>query len=67
MPPYAGRARRNSRRVRSPSLRYVALVGPGSRSGLEALRESVDTVGGVLVAGPTEEGGWRLTCVLPWP
>jgi signal transduction histidine kinase len=41
------------------------LVGPGTGSGLDALREAVGACGGILDAGPSAAGGWRLRCLVP--
>jgi signal transduction histidine kinase len=43
----------------------VPLLGAGSQRGLAGLRERVEAAGGVLHAGPTDAGGWRLRCTLP--
>jgi len=42
-----------------------ALVGHGSGNGLRGLREHLDTCGGHLEAGPTDDGGWRLRARVP--
>ena len=41
------------------------LLGAGSRRGLAWLRERAEAVGGVLMAGPADDGGWWLCCALP--
>jgi signal transduction histidine kinase len=43
----------------------VALAGTGTGNGLRGLRERVGACGGTLEAGPTLEGGWRLSAHLP--
>jgi len=48
--------------VNSPG---AASSAPGSRSGLEGLRERLNDVRGHLDAGPTSAGGWWLRCVVP--
>jgi signal transduction histidine kinase len=40
-------------------------AGGGGGSGLAALRERVDLLGGTFAAGP-HRGGWRVAAVLPW-
>jgi len=42
-----------------------ALAGVGTGTGLRGLRERVGATGGTLDAGPTPDGGWRLTARLP--
>jgi signal transduction histidine kinase len=50
---------RNERPVAAGSLL------PGSGSGLHGLAERVALAGGTLAAGPTPDGGWRVSAVLP--
>ncbi|MFR9727264.1 sensor histidine kinase [Streptomyces sp. MS19] len=38
---------------------------PGAGHGLTGMRERVTMLGGELVAGPTEDGGWETTAFLP--
>ncbi|OKJ99717.1 histidine kinase [Streptomyces sp. CB03234] len=40
---------------------------PSGGNGLVGMRERVTSLGGVFVAGPTEEGGFRVSAVLPAP
>lgn len=42
-------------------------VGGGSGRGLAGMLERVELYGGVLVAGPGDDGGWRVRAVLPLP
>ena len=42
-----------------------ALTGAGTGTGLQGLRERVGASGGRLEAGPTRDGGWRLSARLP--
>jgi signal transduction histidine kinase len=48
-----------------PSRSNAALAGAGTGTGLQGLRERVGSCGGVLEAGPTSDGGWRLSARLP--
>lgn len=41
------------------------LAAHGSGNGLRGLREHLDTLGGRLEAGPTDDGGWRLRARVP--
>jgi signal transduction histidine kinase len=41
------------------------LAGSGLKLGLAGLRERVESLGGVLDAGPLPDGGWRLEARLP--
>jgi signal transduction histidine kinase len=41
------------------------LAGSGGGSGLTGLRHRVGLIGGSLEAGPTDDGGWRITAILP--
>lgn len=41
------------------------LAESGSGLGLAGMRERVEALGGSLDAGPTDDGGWRLTARLP--
>jgi len=50
--------------IRRPS---SGLEESGSGRGLTGLRERVTSRGGFFSAGPTEEGGWRVSAVLPAP
>lgn len=43
----------------------VALTGTGTGTGLQGLRDRVAATGGTLATGPTPEGGWRVSVVLP--
>ena len=43
----------------------AVLAGVGTGTGLQGLRERVASCGGVLEAGPTADGGWRLAARLP--
>ena len=43
----------------------AGLAGIGTGTGLQGLRERVGSCGGVLEAGPTSDGGWRLSARLP--
>lgn len=54
--------------VRVANLRPVAAGAllPGSGAGLVGLRERVSLAGGTLVAGPDDDGGWRVEARLPW-
>ncbi|MFJ6575190.1 sensor histidine kinase [Streptomyces sp. NPDC091368] len=51
--------------------RPVGSVGPGGRRepghGLLGMRERTAMLGGELAAGPTPDGGWDVTAVLPAP
>lgn len=49
----------------APTRRETALAGAGTGTGIAGLRERVASVGGRLEAGPTPEGGWRLSARLP--
>lgn len=49
----------------APALDEIALTGAGTRTGLQGLRERVGACGGVLEAGPTPDGGWRLSARMP--
>ncbi len=49
----------------TPAARETALAGAGTGTGLLGLRERVGAVGGVLEAGPTPNGGWRLSARVP--
>jgi signal transduction histidine kinase len=40
---------------------------PGSGHGLVGMRNRVALLGGILTAGPTDEGGWTVAVVLPAP
>ena len=55
--------------VRVANVRPVAAGSllPGAGAGLVGLRERVVLAGGVLDAGPAEDGGWRVEAWLPWP
>jgi len=44
---------------------HAALAGTGTGNGLRGLREHVGACGGRLEAGPTSDGGWRLSARLP--
>lgn len=44
----------------------AASLLPGAGLGLVGLAERVSLVGGRLDAGPTPDGGWRVTAHLPW-
>jgi signal transduction histidine kinase len=48
----------------APATDAVALAGIGSGNGLLGLRERVGACGGTLEAGPTRQGGWRLSARL---
>jgi signal transduction histidine kinase len=54
-------------RVRNgpPPARPVAAADPGTGRGLTGLRERVTLLGGELTAGPTPEGGFQVTAVVP--
>jgi signal transduction histidine kinase len=54
-------------RVQVSNLRPVAAgtLLPGSGAGLIGLRERVALHGGLLTAGPTDDGGWRVDARLP--
>jgi signal transduction histidine kinase len=41
------------------------LQNTGGQHGIHGMRERVDDCGGTLEAGPTENGGWRITARLP--
>jgi signal transduction histidine kinase len=41
------------------------LEGAGGGHGLAGMRERIARCGGSLVAGPTSDGGWRITACLP--
>jgi len=43
----------------------ASLAGAGTGTGLQGLRERVGACGGLLEAGPTPDGGWRLSARLP--
>ncbi|HEY7622067.1 MAG TPA: histidine kinase [Solirubrobacteraceae bacterium] len=43
-----------------------ALAGHGTGNGLRGLRERVGAIGGRLLAGPLEDGGWRVAAQLPY-
>jgi signal transduction histidine kinase len=43
----------------------VALAGVGTGHGLRGLRERIGACGGTLAAGPTPQGGWRVSARLP--
>jgi signal transduction histidine kinase len=49
----------------TPAASERALAGTGTGTGLQGLRERVGSCGGVLAAGSTSEGGWRLSARLP--
>jgi len=49
----------------APAQGEAALAEAGTRTGLQGLRERVGACGGVLEAGPTADGGWRLSALLP--
>jgi signal transduction histidine kinase len=49
----------------APAQSETALAGAGTGTGLQGLRERVGACGGVLEAGPTSDGGWRLSARLP--
>jgi signal transduction histidine kinase len=49
----------------APARGDAALAGAGTHTGLQGLRERVGACGGVLEAGPTADGGWRLNARLP--
>jgi signal transduction histidine kinase len=49
----------------APARGEAALVGAGTHTGLQGLRERVGACGGVFQAGPTADGGWRLSARLP--
>lgn len=49
----------------APAASERALAGAGSGTGLQGLRERVGVSGGTLEAGPTSDGGWRLSARLP--
>jgi signal transduction histidine kinase len=38
---------------------------PSGGNGLLGMRERVTALGGVFVSGPTDEGGFRVSAVLP--
>ncbi|MEU9982005.1 histidine kinase [Streptomyces sp. NPDC050856] len=51
-----------------PSDGAVADAGlPSGGNGLVGMRERVTALGGVFVSGPTDEGGFRVSAVLPAP
>jgi len=49
----------------APASSERALAGAGTGTGLQGLRERVGACGGRLEAGPTSDGGWRLSARLP--
>jgi signal transduction histidine kinase len=49
----------------APAASETALAGVGTGTGLRGLRERVSACGGVVDAGPTSDGGWRLSARLP--
>ncbi|MEY2515969.1 MAG: hypothetical protein QOJ89_3327 [bacterium] len=51
--------------VNGPASGEAPLAGVGTQTGLTGLRERVDAVGGRMEAGPTADGGWRLSARLP--
>jgi signal transduction histidine kinase len=50
--------------VNGPPGGDMLLSGVGTGTGLTGLRERIDAVGGRLEAGPTADGGWRLSARL---
>jgi signal transduction histidine kinase len=48
-----------------PAPREPALLGAGTGTGLRGLRERTSVCGGTLDAGPSADGGWRLSATLP--
>ncbi|MET8992563.1 hypothetical protein ABZW49_44560 [Nonomuraea wenchangensis] len=46
-----------------PSAALLSL--PSSGQGLRGIRERAHALGGTLIAGPDEDGGWLLTVLLP--
>jgi signal transduction histidine kinase len=51
--------------VNDAAPRAVALAGHGTGNGLRGLREHLDTLGGQLEAGSTDEGGWCMRAQIP--
>jgi signal transduction histidine kinase len=51
--------------VNGPATADGALTGAGTGNGLRGLRERVGECGGRLEAGPTGDGGWRVSARLP--
>src|SRR5215211_6566962 len=51
--------------INAPARTETALAGAGTGTGLRGLRERVGASGGALEAGPTSDGGWRLSARLP--
>jgi signal transduction histidine kinase len=49
-----------------PSQALPELSDAGTGNGLRGLRERVAAQGGTVIAGPTEDGGWRLAAQMPW-
>ena len=49
----------------APAPDRAALDGAGTGNGLRGLRERVGACGGTLAAGPTPDGGWRVSARLP--
>jgi signal transduction histidine kinase len=47
------------------AVQKTALGGAGTGTGLRGLRERAGAQGGRVDAGPTPDGGWRLSAVLP--
>ena len=48
-----------------PGANATSLAGHGTGNGLRGLHEQLDSIGGQLDAGPTDDGGWRLRAQLP--
>ena len=48
-----------------PSTEASSLAATGSGLGLAGMRERVESVGGTLDSGRTDDGGWRLSARLP--
>lgn len=48
-----------------PGVRSSAPAVPGARRGLAGLAERVNAANGTFTSGPTPEGGWQITALLP--